>query len=146
MVEVEDNCLSGLGILLGYCPVPQVSVFMYGMLGRNHILIKIDIADLIDETVDLTFRGGELLGYIRSFCLFILSLNVKRIMCSILFLRIIQIFSSELNITINNSKFIFPYFYNIAIIKVCKPFPILYEKFHLRVPAPLRLHLISIIE
>ena len=101
-----------------------MSKFMYGMLRRNHILIKIDIADLIDETVDLTFRGGELLGYIRSFCLFILSLNVKRIMCSILFLRIIQIFSSELNITINNSKFIFPYFYNNAIIKVCKPFPI----------------------
>ena len=59
MIEVEDNCLSGFGVLLGYCPIPQMSIFVYGMLRRNHILIKIDIAVFINKTVDLTFGGGE---------------------------------------------------------------------------------------
>ena len=46
--------------MFGYCPIPQMSVFMYRMLWINHILIKIDIAVFINKAVDLTFRCGEL--------------------------------------------------------------------------------------
>ena len=35
--------------MFGYCPIPQMSIFVYGMLRRNHILIKIDIAVFINK-------------------------------------------------------------------------------------------------
>ncbi len=49
MIEIEGVCLSGFGIMFGYCPIPQMSILMYRMLWRNHILIKIDIAVFINK-------------------------------------------------------------------------------------------------
>ncbi len=36
-----------------------MSIFVYGMLRRNHILIKIDIAVFINKAVDFAIIGGE---------------------------------------------------------------------------------------